>query len=1197
MRALVRFCVRNPFVTLALLVLALGWGWSAWNRKTVDAIPDISENQTVVLTEWAGRSPEDVEDQITYPLAAGLSGVKDVKEIRGLSGFGFSQIYVVFEEDIRFTSTGLIDDFYEARTRVLEKLSSLQAQLPEGVVPELGPDATALGQVFWYTVEGPHDLATLRSLQDWTVRYELQAVPGVAEVASVGGMVREYQVDVDPNRLRHYGVGLMDVVRALRTTNRDVGAKTIESSGLEYVVRGLGFIEDVHDIEETVVGVTTRQGFVPAAGRAMRSGASSTATRDETLPHSPLRVRDVAEVRIGPAFRRGALADDRAERVGGVVVMRFGANPREVIERVREAVRRLNDPANGMLPAGVRIQPFYDRTQLIDETVETLESALLQELWITVLVVVLFLLHLRSSLIIAATLPVAVLLAFIAMDLLGVDSNIMSLTGIAIAIGTMVDMAVVMTENIYRALAERGGGRSARQVVENAALEIAPALATAIATTIVSFVPIFFLTDMEGKLFRPLAWTKTFALAAAAITGVLVVPVLCRLFLRDRDRGQRVRAWVGTWGPALVALPFGWIAARAAWFGLQPWLAGPLVFGVAWFAIRRLARERLTPLESSPVSRFAVRWYEGSLRWILDHKAAFFALPAAIVLLGVLVTVGARSLFGEKLSRLRPVHALAEAFPGLGREFMPPLDEGSFLYMPSLLPQAGLDATLEVMRRQNAAMRTVPEVARVVGKLGRAESALDPAPLGMLETVVQLKPKDQWRSGLMKADLRRELMAAVHTPGASEGAGAWLQPIETRVVMLSSGIRAPLAVRLVGSPRGPDGRPLDTKAALRTLELVAGRIRERIATVPGVAGPNVENIGSKPYLEFEIHRERAGHYGLTLDDVQKTIMTAIGGAPVTRTLLGRERYDVRVAYPRELRDRIEALEAILVEGAGGRKVPIGSVATLSEVVGPAAVKTENGRLRLHVMFAASGRDEGRVMEDVLAEIEAWRIEERERGNADPIPPGVGLEPTGRYESQLRAQRRLTVLVPICFLIILFLLYLNFRSWPTVLNVFAALPVVIAGGLILLWAFPLLWDAAHALGWAASPSEGPIHVTVAVVVGFIALLGIATDDGVVMATYLDQVFRKRPVQGIRDIRRRVLLAGLRRVRPCLMTTFTTILALAPLLVSTGTGSDVAKPMAIPVVGGMLAELVSLFIVPCVYCLVQELRWRRSASAPS
>jgi len=1228
MNGLVRFCVRNPFITLVLAGLAVAWGWAAWDTKTVDAIPDISENQTVVSAEWPGRSPQDMEDQVTYPLASALEGVKGVKEVRAVSGFGFSRIYVVFEDRIRLFSKGAVDDFYEGRTRVLEKLSSVQKILPEGVVPELGPDATALGQVFWYTIDGPYDLATLRGLQDWIVRYDLQTVPGVAEVAAAGGMVREYQVDVDPNLLRHYDVGVMDVVRAIRGSNIDVGAKTIEAAGMEYIVRGLGFLKGIHDVEEVVVGVATPKGFVPAASMgsmaAALGGSRSSAMDMEgpppirgegdpapslpvhaDLPHTPVRVKDVASVTVGPAFRRGVLADERGERAGGVVTMRFGANPREVIAALRERVLALN--ASGTLPEGVRITPFYDRTQLIEETVATLEEALIDELWITVLVVVIFLLHLRSSLIIAATLPIAVLMAFIAMELLGVDSNIMSLTGIAIAIGTMVDMGIVMTENIYAALVEDRDKRPRWQVIEEAALEVAPALATAIATTIITFLPILFLTDMEGKLFRPLAWTKTFALAAAAITGVLLVPVLCRVFLvpgaHEKAFTTSWRAFLGRWAPPLLALPFGWVAARAGWLGLRGWLSGPLAIALAWWVIRRLTIERLTPLEENPVSRFVHRWYERVLRWALARKARFLAIPAVIVLFAALVTLGGRSMaapgrsvFGEGFDRLRLVAWVAETFPGLGQEFLPPLDEGSLLYMPSLLPQAGLTESLDVAKRQNAAMREVPEVAVVVAKLGRAETALDPAPIGMFETVVQLKPKDLWREGITKDDIEKELTALVHTPGATEGAGAWLQPIETRVLMLNSDIRAPMAVRLVGSPRGPGGRPLGTKEAVRRLEEVAGQVRDVIQDVPGVAGPNVENIGSKPYLEFEIHRDRVGHFGLTLGDVQQAIVTAIGGMEIARTLEGRERYPVRVAYARELRDRVEAARSVLVRGAGGVQVPISEVATIKEVVGPAVVKTQDGLYRLHVTFAARGRDEGSVMEDVIRRVADWRKEHVDQGHSDPVPQGVTAEAAGRYRSQIRAQNRFAVLIPICIGMIFFLLYLNFRSWPTVFNVFAAAPVVVGGGLILIWAYPSLWDAAYALGMAPRPSAGPIHITVAVVVGFIALLGIATDDGVVLATYLEQSFGRKPVLGVAEIRERVVEAGLRRARPCLMTTMTTIIALAPILVSTGTGSDVAQPMALPAVGGMLVELISLFIVPVVYSWVKERKWQLGIPDP-
>lgn len=1133
--ALIRLAVDRPFAVCALTLIVLVGGFVAWRDLNVDAIPDISESQVIVVTRWPGHSPQDVEDQITYPLSTGLAGVRGVEEIRSLSGFGFSQVYVVFEENESLWPGNQAEGFYEARTRVLEKLTTLGGVLPEGVTPELGPDATALGQVFMYTVDGPQDLATLRSVQDYVVRYALQAVEGVAEVASVGGMVREYQVDVDPDRLRHFGVSLQDVVRGIRLANLEVGARTLEEGGAEKILRGVGFIRDVSDIEDAVVGSLTRQGFMPVAMR-MPEGS-----RMEDPVHRPVIVRDVASVRLGPAFRRGALADGRGERVGGIVAMRFGENPRDVVEGIHEEIIRLNDPESGVLPEGVRITPFYDRTRLIDETTATLEIALRDELIITALIVLVFLLHLRSALIIAITLPIAVMGSFLAMRVIGLDANIMSLTGIAIAIGTMVDMGIVVTENVYRHLQEDDGETPAAEVVKRGAVEVGPALLTAVATTAISFLPIFFLTDTEGKLFRPLAWTKTLAIIAAAMAAVFVVPVLCRLFLTSKR-----------------------------------------------------VRERMVPLESNPVSRTIHRIYAPSLTWILDHKKIFFLGPAFIVLLGVLATIGTeralapvRALTGESIDELRPVAWLAETFPGLGTEFMPPLDEGALLYMPSLLPSASLTQTLEVMKRQNAQMEAVPEVLAVVGKLGRAETALDPAPIGMIETVVQLKPRDQWRKDRQLRDVIEELQRVTHVPGALEGEGAWLQPIETRVVMLNSGIRAPLAAKLIGTPRDAEGRTLQAADGVLALERAAAWITDAIADVPGVAGPNVENLGGKQYLEWTVRREEVGHWGVTVQDVQEAIATAIGGKVVDRTIEGRERYGIRVAYERERRDRLDELDRVLVDGSRG-PVPLSLLADRRSVVGPAAIRTEDGRLRLHVMFAAAGRDEGATMEAALARIEERRAERIAAGRPDPIPAGVTVQAAGRYEAQQRARDRFAVLIPICIVLVFSLLFLRFRSAATTINVFAALPVCVAGGLTLLALYPRVKDGLFALGLWDQPSAGPIHLTVAVLVGFIALAGIATDDGVVIATYLEQAKRRRRPGTVAEVRAATVEAGLRRIRPCLMTTATTIIALYPILASTGRGSDVAQPMAIPAVGGMLASLVSLFVVPTVWCWIQERR---------
>ncbi|MFT7619979.1 MAG: Cu(I)/Ag(I) efflux system membrane protein CusA/SilA, partial [Planctomycetota bacterium] len=977
------------------------------------------------------------------------------------------------------------------------------------------------------------------SVQDFMVRYELQSVRGVAEVASVGGMVREYQVDVDPEKLRHYGIDLRDIIRAIRLGNLDVGAKTIEEGGAEKILRGLGFIRNVTDVEDVAVGTMTPKGFMPMGMRMTAEEMSKNPS------HRPVLVRDVGTVRLGPAFRRGALADGKNERVGGIVAMRFGENPRDVIARVRQSVLKMNDPASGILPPGVKVSPFYDRTQLIQETTDTLEFALRDELIITLVVVFLFLLHLRSSLIIAATLPLAVMISFVAMQMIGVDSNIMSLTGIAIAIGTMVDMGIVMTENIYRHLQEDGGKRPTVDVVEEAAVEIGPALLTAVATTVVSFIPIFFLTDMEGKLFRPLAWTKSLALLSAALVGVLLVPVLCRLFLTSER-----------------------------------------------------ARKKMVSFDDNPVSKLITKVYEPSLRWILGHKKTFMIGPMLIIFAAVLATIGTqktltpvRAIVGDSVDQLAVVGWFEEKFPGLGREFMPPLEEGSLLYMPSLLPSASLSQTLEVMKRQNAMMEAIPEVAKVIGKLGRAETALDPAPVGMIETVVLLKPRADWREGVLKKDIVAELMRATHVPGALEGAGAWLQPIETRVVMLNSGIRAPLAAKLIGAPRDQDGKTLTAAEGVAALETAASWIKDIIADVPGVAGPNVENLGGKTYVEIKVRRAEVGHWGVTVKDVQDAISTAVGGMVIAKTIEGRERYGIRVAYERERRDRIDDLDRILVHGSRG-PVPLSLVADIESVTGPAAIKTEDGRLRLHVTFAAVGRDEGSVMEDVIARIELRRREHLDAGHPDPIPAGVAIEPAGRYEAQERARKRFQLLIPICLAIIVFLLYLKFRSWATSLNVFAALPVCIAGGLLLMAFYPGIKDTLFEWGLWDLPSTGPIHLTVAVVVGFIALAGIATDDGVVIATYLEHSIEKRKPTTIEGIREATIEAGLRRIRPCLMTTFTTIIALYPILASTGRGSDVAQPMAIPAVGGMIAELISLFIVPMVFCWVREARLRRT-----
>ncbi|MHC5012637.1 MAG: efflux RND transporter permease subunit, partial [Planctomycetota bacterium] len=767
----------------------------AYEKVPVDAIPDISENQVIVYTPWPGRSPKDVEDQVTYPLAVALQGIPEVVDVRSISGFGFSQIYVVFADGT---------DIYWSRSRVLERLNVAQRDLPEGVTSGLGPDATSLGQILWYTVEaldGSLDLGQLRSLQDWTIRYALQTVEGVAEVASIGGFVQEYQVDTDPHRLRAHGVSLAQVAEAVRRSNLDVGAKVVEEEGVEYVLRGVGFVKRLRDLEETVVVETD---------------------------HVPIRIRDVGTVTLGPAFRRGALADERGEVVGGVVTMRYGANPLDVIDRVKVAMERLRPS----LPENVVIRPFYDRTLLIHQTQDTLIETLQFEVAITVIVILLFLLHIRSSLLVAITLPSAVLISFAAMHVFGVGANIMSLAGIAIAIGTMVDMGIVITENIHRHLTERSPDVSRRRAIHEASSEVGGAVFTAISTTVVSFMPVFLLTDQEGKLFRPLAFTKSFALASALLVSITLVPILAHVFLRPGRLRQDAAALIaGLLGGVGGAMVFLWAdsaevvpgSLMAGLLSVQPAILALafslLVGGLAYKGFT----EPLTPIEQNPVARGVVRAYTPVLRWVLRHKALFTVLPILVVLWGTMVWLGAGTVLkpvksllrtvGVDPAVIRPLGALESRFPGVGREFMPPLDEGGLLFMPSILPHGSLNQTIDVMIAQNRGMLEVPEVVRVVGKAGRAETALDPAPVGMIETILVLEPRHLWRPGLTREDLIAELRRTTHVPGV---APSWLQPIETRIIMLQSGIRASIGQRIFGpTPEAIEQATLAFEQALK----------------------------------------------------------------------------------------------------------------------------------------------------------------------------------------------------------------------------------------------------------------------------------------------------------------------------------------------------------------------------------------------
>ncbi len=1285
---LIRFCLEHKLVVALALLLVVGWGITVapfdWHLGglprhpvPVDAIPDIGENQQIVFTEWEGRSPRDVEDQVTYPLTSALLGVPGIKTIRSYSMFGFSTVYIIFKEDV---------EFYWSRSRLLEKLSSLPSEiLPPGVKPSLGPDATALGQVFWYTLEGRDgegrpaggwSLEELRSIQDWHVRFALLSAEGVSEVASIGGYVREYQVDADPDAMRAADVSLAEVVDAVRMSNKDVGARTIEVNRVEYVIRGVGFIKEIADIENAVVTV-----------------------RDNV----PIYVRNVAQVRLGPAVREGALDKEGAEAVGGVVVARHGANPLATIGHVKAKIQEISAGLpRRTLPDGrvsqVTIVPFYDRSGLIKETLNTLSAALFQEILITVIVVLLMVMHLRSALLISAVLPVAVLIAFIAMKGFGVDANIVALSGIAIAIGTMVDMGIILTENILRHMDRAAPGESRLEIVYRACREVGSAVVTAIATTVISFLPVFTMEAAEGKLFRPLAFTKTFALVGSVLVALTIIPPAAHLLFSVGEGGREARArrlkdllYVGVIGLGVAGafVATWWLGAIAILLGVHgllsprlpesarrwvPWATtGAAVLLVAillaqdWVPLgveRGLARNLafVVIIVAAMFGFFQVflAIYPRVLTWALEHKAAFLSMPTAILFAGLLIWQGFGALFGWLPRAVRvwpPVSAVAHAFPGLGKEFMPPLDEGSFLYMPTTMPHASIGEVLDVLQKQDVAIARIPEVTEAVGKLGRAESPLDPAPISMIETVINYAPEylvdesgrrlrfrhdaaandtvraadgtpllandgrpyvvrgrfardadgqlirdprgrpfRQWRPALdpelnpgrtawpgvrQPDDIWDAIVAAAQVPGTTSAPK--LQPIATRIVMLQSGMTAPTGVKV----KGPD---------LDTVERVGLEIERYLKEVPAIRPATVfaDRIIGKPYLEIVIDREAIARHGIMLEQVQDVIEAAIGGMTVTTTVEGRERYPVRVRYPRELRDRIEALDDILVPAPGGAQIPLVQLSEIRYVRGPQMIRSEDTFLTGYVLF---DKQPGRSEVEAVEQARAYLARKVETGELE-IPAGVSYTFAGNYENHLRSMRKLMLVVPLTLLLILIILYLEFKSLATTALIFSGVAVAWAGGLILIWLYGRSWFldvSLFGVDLQALFQVHPINLSVAVWVGFLALFGVADDDGVVMASYLDQSFAEHRPRTVREVRAATRAAALRRVRPCLMTGGTTILALLPVMTSTGRGADVMVPMAIPSFGGMLIQGVTMFIVPVLYAWVKEMGVRGTPEA--
>ena len=1243
---LIRFCLENKLVVGLFVVLIFGAGiyvapfdWDVGGLPRdpvpVDAIPDIGENQQIVFTEWMGRSPQDVEDQITYPLTVSLLGVPGVKTIRSYSFFGFSSIYIIFEQGV---------DFYWSRSRVLEKLNSLPAgTLPDDVRPALGPDATALGQIFWYTLEGRDEqgepaggwgLDELRTIQDWYVRYGLLSAEGVSEVASVGGYVREYQIDVDPDAMRAYDVGLGDIFKAVKASNIDVGARTIEINKVEYIVRGLGFLKAISDIELTVVKVNE---------------------------NVPIYIKDLAKVSYGPALRRGALDKGGAEAVGGVAVVRYGYNPLEAIKNVKRKIEEISPGlpkktlSDGTV-SQVTIVPFYDRTGLIYETLGTLSTALTEEILVTVIVVIVLVLHLRSSVVISALLPLAILMCFIAMKVGRIDANIVALSGIAIAIGTMVDMGIVICENILKRLDEAAPDENKLDVVYLAATEVGGAVLTAVATTVVSFLPVFTMTGPEGKLFKPLAFTKTFALVASIIVALTVIPPAAHILFTRKVTLKRAKRYV--LGAILI------VAAVVAVLRLNFWI-GTLIGAIGLY---HLLRERIPkkldgrlPLTANILAVVLVgiiltghwlplgpakglarniifvalligglllffkifqRFYGRILAWCLAHKILFLSIPTLLVILGGTIWLGFGKVFFFVPQPWRSNSlwaAAAHTFPGLGKEFMPPLDEGSFLYMPTTMPHASIGECLDVLQKQDVAFGSIPEIDSVVGKIGRVESPLDPAPISMVETVINYKPeyitdKDghhirfrydrktgtfvrdengrlipdrrgrpfrQWRDHIKSPDdIWDQIVKAGQIPGTTSAPK--LQPIAARIVMLQSGMRAPIGVKI----RGPD---------LDAIERVGLEIERFLKEVPSVEPLTViaDRIVGKPYLEIDIDRRAIARYGVTIGEVQDVIEVAVGGRRVTTTVEGRERYPVRVRYMRELRDQIETLGKILVPSAGGAQIPLIQLAQITYVRGPQAIKSEDTFLVGYVVF---DKKTGFAEVDVVEECQQY-LEQKMAAGEFVLPDGVNYTFAGTYENQVRAQKTLGIVIPLALLIIFIILYFQFHSVATSLLVFSGIVVAWAGGFLMIWLYAQPWFLAFdvfGVNMRALFQVHPINLSVAIWVGFLALFGIASDDGVVMCTYLKQSFQGKIPASIDQTRQMVIKAGTRRVRPCLMTTATTVLALIPVLTSTGRGADIMVPMAIPSFGGMTTEILTMLVVPVLYCWIKEVRINRRPS---
>lgn len=1074
---IIEYSARNKFVIILAYSLLIAWGiWSVYHTP-VDAIPDLSDNQVIVFTQWMGRSPKIIEDQITYPLASNLQGLPKVRAVRAQSMFGMSFIYIIFEDNV---------DIYWARSRVLERLNYAASFLPAGVIPTLGPDGTGVGHVFWYTVEGKgYDLAELRAIQDWYIRYQLNAVPGVAEVASVGGFVKQYQIDLDPNKLAAYDVNFNMVVDAIKNTNRDVGGKVIESNSIQMYVRGLGYVKSVQEIESIPVG--TGKGGVP------------------------VYIKNIGTVQMGNDLRLGLLdKNGEGEAVGGIIVMRFGENAKEVIDRVKDKIKEIEHG----LPGGVEIKIAYDRSDLIERSIGTLKNALIEEALVVSLVVMMFIFHFRSALRILIELPVSVLMAFILMKQFGITSNIMSLGGLAIAIGVLVDSSIVLVENAYRNIAHaqhEGLTIDYTEISIRSAQQVGRAIFFSLAIIVVSFLPVFMLEGQEGKLFHPLAFTKTFALAASAIISITLVPMLMTMLMRGKFR----------------------------------------------------------PEEKNPISRFLMKVYEPVLRKALQYRKTTLAINIVALLITIPMILS------------------------IGSEFMPPLDEGSLLFMPVTLPNVSITEAKRILQVQDKIIANFPEVAQVLGKVGRAETSTDPAPISMFETIILLKPKSEWRKGITKDDIISQLDQKLQIPGVRNG---WTQPIINRINMLSTGVRTDLGVKIFGDN-------------LDTLEHLAIEAEQILHKVPGAADLYAERVTGGEFLDIAVKPEAVARYGINVGDVLNVIETAIGGENISTTVEGRRRFPIRVRFSKDFRDNIDALRRILVpvprmsgttvnepsarlmpsstnemngnatpsmpsqgnlqskiENRKFSYIPLSQLADIRQVPGPPMISSENSLLRSIVYLNVRGRDMGGFVSDAK---EALTKELT-------LPTGYYVSWSGQYENQIRAKNKLQIVIPIVFLIIFVMLYFTFKSFLEASMVMLSVPFALIGGVYLI----------YFLGY---------NFSVAVWVGFIALYGVAVETGVVMVIYLHEALDRRLKKGavtMADINQATLEGAVLRLRPKIMTVATNMIGLLPIMWSAGTGSDVMKPIAAPMIGGIITSAIHVLLVtPVIFSMMKEAALRR------